>query len=353
MPVPRSRNGLASLSRDITRLTAIDEFGPAAYDEIARNREVRVALEDKVQGLEDPAERASAIKQILDAESTAQRRGLLGIPTRKRPSRSLEVKPDKSDPQAWKEYQDDARAFINDPDHAQSKIPGTQRPYSSMTEKELAAFIDARATLLQVKDRFADPATYKQFQKITLEKKLRILDQMDDLAEVGRVRSQWNPRARVAEALFVPGGGFGQKTFRNKVFPSPKGGVGGTRLDGKFGVGERKNGSVSAPKGEPLNPGQTEWIEFKSHKTESLTERLAEEHAQEGFQDWHALLGDDKLKADGLVIWYAREPAPDVKAKMVAKLLGPDSPFKAVRFGEGDWIPRPDPQMPTPLPIPP
>jgi hypothetical protein len=39
---------------------------------------------------------------------------------------------------------------------------------------------------------------------------------------------------------------------------------------------------------------------------------------------------------------------------MLAKLLGPDSPFSAVRFGDGDWIPRsPDIKMPTPREIPP
>ena len=32
----RSKNVLADLSRDITRLTAIDKFGPDAYEEIAR-----------------------------------------------------------------------------------------------------------------------------------------------------------------------------------------------------------------------------------------------------------------------------------------------------------------------------
>ena len=338
---------LDGLSRDITRLTAIDKFGPAAYDEIARNRAVRIALEEKVEALEDPAARASAIEQILNAETTAQRRGLLGLPGPKRRSRSLEVKPDKSDPQSWKEYQDDARAFIKDPEHAKSINPKTGKPYSSMTEQELAAFIDARATLLQVKDRFADPVRYKQFQELTQAQKERILDDMDALAEVAGVRSQWNPRARVAEALSVPGGGFGQKTLPNKVFPSPSGGPGGSRLDGKFPPGERKNGTPAKPSGPSLNPNQTEWIEFKSNKT--LTEGLAEKHAEEGFEDWHALLGDDKLKSDGLVIWYAREPAPAVKAKMIAKLLGPDSPFRAVRFGHGDWILR-DPNTPWPTP---
>jgi hypothetical protein len=39
---------------------------------------------------------------------------------------------------------------------------------------------------------------------------------------------------------------------------------------------------------------------------------------------------------------------------MVAKLLGPDSPFSAVRFGDADWIPRPaDVPMPTPKKLPP
>src|SRR6185312_7160882 len=269
----------------------------------------------------------------------------------KRRSKSLDVKPDKSDPQAWKKYQDDALAFIKDPEHAKSINPSTGEPYSAMTDVQLAKFVEARATLLQIKDRFADPAGYKQFQKLSQEQKLRILDQMDDVAEVAGVRSQWNPRARVAEALYVPGGGFGQKSIRNKAFPSASGGTGWTRLDGKFGPGERTNGTPAKPEGQPLNPGQTEWIEFKSNKT--LTEGLAEKHAEEGFQDWHALLGDDKLKSDGLVIWYAREPPPAVKAKMVAKLLGPDSPFRAVRFGHGDWIPRTDPNMPTPRPIPP
>src|SRR5207245_1871701 len=134
-------------------------------EEVARNRAVRVALEEKVEGIADPAERANAIEQILNAETTAQRRGLLGLQGPKRRSRSLEVKPDKSDPQAWKEYQDDARAFIEDPEHATSINPRTRKPYSEMTEQELAQFIDARATLLQAKDRFADPAGYKQFQK--------------------------------------------------------------------------------------------------------------------------------------------------------------------------------------------
>ncbi|MGZ4340716.1 MAG: hypothetical protein ACXVHX_01080 [Solirubrobacteraceae bacterium] len=348
----RSKNALGDLSRDITRLTAIDKFGPAAYDEIARNRAVRIALEEKVEGLGDPTARASAIQEILSAESTAQRRRLLGLPGPKRRSRSLEVKPDKSDPQAWKEYQDDALAFIKDPEHAKSINPLTDEPYSAMTEQQLEKFVEARATLLQIKDRFADPARYKQFQKLSQVQKLRILDQMDDLAEVAGVRSQWNPRARVAEALFVPGGGFGQKSFRNKVFPSASGGTGWTRLDGKFGPGERRNGPVDDTNRPALNPSQTEWIEFKSNKT--LTEGLAEKHAEEGFQDWHALLGDDKLKADGLVIWYAREPSPAVKAKMEAKLLGPDSPFRAVRFGDGDWKARdPTVDMPPSRPIPP
>jgi hypothetical protein len=54
------------------------------------------------------------------------------------------------------------------------------------------------------------------------------------------------------------------------------------------------------------------------------------------------------------VIWYAREPSPTVKAKMEAKLLGPDSPFSAVRFGHGEWKARdPNAPMPTPKPIPP
>ena len=347
----RSKNMLADLSRDITRLTAIDKFGPAAYDEIGRNRAVRIALEEKVEGLEDPAARTAAIEQILNAETTAERRGLLGLPAPKRRSKSLEVKPDKSDAAAWKEYEDDARAFINDPEHAKSTNPLTGEAYSNMTEQQLAKFIEARATLLQIKDRFVDPAAYKQFQKLSQAQKLRILDQMDVLAETHGVRSQWNPRARVAEALFVPGGGFGQKTFPNPVFPSPSGGAGGSRLDGVFKAGERTNGPTGVAGSAPLN-GRTEWIEFKSNKT--LTEGLAEQHAEEGFQDWHALLWDKTRKDDGLVMWYAREPAAPLKAKMVAKLLGPDSPFSAVRFGDGDWIPRAaDTPMPTPKKLPP
>jgi hypothetical protein len=348
----RSKNVLADLSRDITRLTAIDQFGPAAYDEIARNRAVRVALEAKVEGLADPAARAAAIEQILDAETTAERRSLLGVPRPKRPSKSLAVKADKkTDPAAWKDYEDDALAFIQDPKHAKSINPQTDQPYSQMTPQELAKFVEARATLLQVKDRFADPATYKQFQNLSQAKKLAILDQMDALAETGGVLSQWNPRARVAEALFVPGGGFGQKKFPNPVFPTASGGEGGTRLDGVFKPGERTNGPTGAPVGPPLNTG-TEWIEFKSNKT--LTEGLAEKHAEEAFQDWHALLWDRAKKDDGLVMWYAREPAPAVKAKMLAKLLGPDSPFSAVRFGDGDWIPRPaSSPMPTAKQLPP
>ncbi|HEY1521101.1 MAG TPA: hypothetical protein VGF91_32045, partial [Solirubrobacteraceae bacterium] len=332
--------------------TAIDKFGPDAYEEIGRNRAVRVALEEKVEGLEDPVARASAIEQILNAETTAQRRGLLGLAGPKRRSRSLEVKPDKSDPQAWKEYEDDATAFIKDPDHAKSINPLTGEPYSAMTEQQLAKFIEARATLLQIKDRFADPVGYKQFQKLPQEQKLRILDQMDALAETRGVRSQWNPRARVAEALFVPGGGFGQKTFPNPVFPSASGAPGGSRLDGVFKPNERTNGPPGAAGAAPLNPGRTEWIEFKSNKT--LTEGLAEQHAEEGFEDWHALLWDKTRKGDGLVMWYAREPPPAVKAKMIAKLLGPESPFSAVRFGDGDWIPRSaDTPMPTPKQLPP
>jgi hypothetical protein len=348
----RSKNVLADLSHDITRLTAIDKFGPDAYEEIGRNRAVRMALEEKVEGLEDPAARASAIEQILNAETTAQRRGLLGLPGPKRRSRSLEVKPDKSDPQAWKEYEDDARAFVKDPERAKSINPRTGEPYSAMTEQQLADFIEARATLLQIRDRFADPAGYKQFQKLSQEQKLRILDQMDALAETRGVLSQWNPRARVAEALFVPGGGFGQKTFPNPVFPSPSGGTGGSRLDGVFKPGERTNGPTGAARGTPLNSDRTEWIEFKSNKT--LSEGLAEQHAKEGFEDWHALLWDKTRKDDGLVMWYAREPPAPVKAKMLAKLLGADSPFSAVRFGDGDWIPRAaDTPMPTPKKLPP
>jgi hypothetical protein len=338
----RSGAALPELSRDRTRLEVIDRHGVDAYAEIARNRDVRIAMEDRLAGLDEPTARAAEIDRLLGAETTRQRKEMLGI-YKPRKQRIKQIEPDMSDPVEWQEYLDDAKAYLDDPEHAKALRPGSDDPYSTMTEPERQAFIKARATLLQVRDEIANPKNYEKYQKLPQAEKLRLLDQMDALGKKAGILQNWNPRAQVAEALFVPGGGFGQRRIPNPVFPAKRGGEGYTRLDGVHAPGHTDN---------PI-PGTRTWVEFKSYLLENMTERTAADHASEGFQDWHALLHDRGMRDDAMAIQYARVPKQSVKDKMVAQLLGPKSPFKAVKFGDEPWIMRPESTpMPEPLALP-
>jgi hypothetical protein len=339
----RRADALPAFSEDRTLLEVIDRRGARDYNELARNRSVLTATEERLATLEDPAARAAVIDSLLAADTTRQRRELLGIYT-PRKQRIKEIKAVESDATERQEALDDATAFLDDPKHAEVKRPNSDQPYSTMTEAERDAFIKARATLMQVREEIANPKNYEKYQKYSQAAKERLINQMDALGKKAGIIQNWNPRARVAEALWVRGGGFNQKRIPNPVFPAKTTGAPGfTQLDGVYPAVASDN---------PV-PGTRTWVEFKSHLDEHLTEGTARSHARDGFADWHALLHDKTMRDDAMAIHYARIPNDADKVRMAAQLLGPKSPFKALKFGDEPWIMRPDSTpMPEPLALP-
>jgi hypothetical protein len=293
-------------------------------------------LLERLRGLDDAAA-DDLVRQVMDAGTPVKREAVLGDmpprPPARRPARHGRADP--NDPK-WPEYQRKAREFLTDPaENRQAKLRG---------QVALDDAVEALATVLQVRDRVS--LRWEAHQNLPYEQKLRILQDLDDIARQGGLATGWinNARGRVAEALFAPGGGLHQQRIPNPVHDAPSGGPGFTRLDGKYGPKERP-GSTS---------GKAEWVEVKSDLVDmpgrlgepnAEAVAIARKYAAEGRQDWDGLQASPATSDDRLVIRFAREPDLPTQKAMRDVLFSPDSPFDAVAFGD-DWHPRPNDDRP-------
>ena len=197
---------------------------------------------------------------------------------------------------------------------------------------------------MHLRDRIT--GSWGEHQKLSYEQKVRLLNGMDRLGADAGLATTWTVGARgaVAEALFAPQGGRNQVSLPNPRHPTASGRPGRTRLDGFFEAGRRAGNAVK------------QWLELKSDRIHESPERAlaaARAYAREGLMDWHALKDGAATASDGIVIHFVRKPAAGAEAGMLKVLFGAESPFSAVRFGDGPWIERPDtapmPALPPPL----
>jgi hypothetical protein len=269
---------------------------------------------------------------------------MLGI---QRPEPVRKVKQAKANKKArnWKAYE--AAATLTVDKNAKLLGPFSRQPYGAGNAKA----IEALATLRQVRDRIVE--NWRGNQELPYETKAGILKQVDEIGEKGDLQYGWinNIRGRISEALFGPHGGGNQQTIPNPLHPvvpknppdpsappkPPKWGL--SRLDDLFGPRERR------PDVE-----QRQWLEEKSSRIDGPPtskginwDAVADsrKHTKEGRADWDGLLTNDWTREDGIVIHYAFKPVNEAtKAEMLKELLGPESAFSAVQFGDEPWIER-------------
>jgi hypothetical protein len=327
---------LKQVARATDELRFMVRYGQDTYTELKKPRPVFERLMTHLSQLDDAAADAF-VKDMLAAGSAVPRERMLKMPERRAPARTTRHgRADTKDP-AWPDHLKEAREFLE-----ASNDKGPRRKLlkpDADGNVDFEAAVLAYATVQQVSKRITD--RWQAQQKLKYASKLRILQDLDDIARAGGLPDTWinNARGDVAEALFAPGGGRKQISIPNPDHPAAGGGPGRTQLDGVYQPGER-----------PLSTSPVrEWVEVKSDLIDlpgkagaanSHSVGLARKYAKGGLQDWDALRANPSMQDDRIVIHFVRKPDAATIEAMKAILLGPDSPFAAVGFGD-QWHNRP------------
>ncbi|MGK5172310.1 hypothetical protein MY526_17665 [Geodermatophilus sp. CPCC 205761] len=324
MPHPRQlgADGLKRLSGSGDALGFIGEHGGAAYGELRKEKAFRPLLE-KLRGLQ-PDEAHALVERVRTAKTDTAKLAAVDVevPTRRPRVATGRVAANKDLP-GWDRHVQRAETFATEhrgqPDRA-------GRPYDPTPEQ-----IEMLAAMYQLRE------TAPRSTTLPHEKRVRMLDEFDQLGRDAGLQTQWinNLRGGLSESLFSPSGG------RNKTrLAHPDGGF--TILDYAFEPGARPGSRT----------GRKEWVEQKSDLITAPPGSdavfapavgRAKRYAQEAGLDMKAIDADAATKGDTILIDFVRPPGNEATRKaMLDTLFAESSPVQAVRFADGPWIERVD-----------
>jgi len=312
-------------------LELVGRYGSSLWDALVRGRtnpeRVLGELARRVQA--DPASADDLVNAVLDARTPARQARVLDLPApprRPRPSRSVTIAADTTDP-SWGQYRDRAEQFATD--HPEWLATATAARPDGSPGPSRTQVLEAMATLRQVESRVRRGV----YDSLTHEQRLQLLD---NAGELTRLAGLTGPNQGVAnqatgaisEALFLPEGAVRQ-----------------VRLPGPAGTGTTIT-DFELPEGGRVVPGQRNFVEQKSDRlrgegmdgVDSADTALARRYVADAILDAPALAMPTVNGAH--LLEFVRPTNPDNQAAMLRIIFGPTSPFQAARFGGGPWILR-------------